>query len=206
MTLHTNACLAIHQLTQNLLCRVLEYKSQTFAKTLIHNHATHHAISLIAVLWLSVLYMINLGLHPVSPQTLASSAISAIVSESLYLFAGFDMIFNPWLLTSPPNLSPRLSAQEWKDLITLPDYCSVSRHCVLKKQHQLHIAHIQDSTHTNTKGMEIVADTIAVKTRYLFIHITYSLEKPLNTSKCWHLLLISCRCPYANEPSCCKHF
>lgn len=50
MTLHTNACLAIHQLTLNRLCCVLEHKSQTFAKTLIHNYATHHAISLIAIL------------------------------------------------------------------------------------------------------------------------------------------------------------
>lgn len=88
-----------HQHTQNILFFVLENKSQTFSKFLMHNYCMPHTIFLIAILRLSVLYMINLGLHSISPQSQASSPISTIVPEPLYLFAGFDMIFNPRLPT-----------------------------------------------------------------------------------------------------------
>lgn len=77
------------------------------------NFITHCTISLIATLSLFVLCMINLGMQAIYPQTQNSSTISAIIPESLYLFAiAFDRIFEPQLPTSSPNLSPRLSGQK----------------------------------------------------------------------------------------------
>lgn len=74
--------------------------------TRLHNsvslnvHPAQHTISLIAIHWLLLRYMINTRLYSISPQTLSAFPDCAIILETLCLFAGFDMIFNLWLTTS----------------------------------------------------------------------------------------------------------
>lgn len=63
-------------------------------------HPAQHTISLIAIHWLLLRYMINTRLYSISPQTLSAFPDCDIILETLCLFAGFDMIFNLWLTTS----------------------------------------------------------------------------------------------------------
>lgn len=79
-----------------------------------------------------------------------SPSAGTAASPPIFPLPGFDMIFNPQLLTSPPNPSLTVSTQKWKELITLQRYHPAPRQATHTYTHSPRMVASPKRTHTQS--------------------------------------------------------